>query len=140
MTKDVMLTIRGLQFDQGPESEEIETIQWGQYYEKNGSRYILYEELTEGVDEPIRNVIKFKNHEMSLMKKGLVNVNMVFEEGKKNVTNYLTPYGGILIGLDTEKVSLTEREDEISLQVAYQLDVNYEYLADCQISIKIQPR
>ena len=44
MTKDVMLTIRGLQFDQGPESEEIETIQWGQYYEKNGYRHIIWDD------------------------------------------------------------------------------------------------
>ena len=28
MTKEVMLTIRGLQFDQEAENEEIETVQW----------------------------------------------------------------------------------------------------------------
>lgn len=34
MTKEVMVSIRGLQFDQEMDSEEIETIQWGQYYKK----------------------------------------------------------------------------------------------------------
>ena len=34
MTKEVMVSIKGLQFDQGADSEEIETIQWGQYYTK----------------------------------------------------------------------------------------------------------
>lgn len=29
-----MVSIRGLQFDQEMDSEEIETIQWGQYYKK----------------------------------------------------------------------------------------------------------
>ena len=55
-----MLTIRGLQFDQGPDSEEIETVQWGQYYKKNGTHYIIYDEIMEGFEEPIRNVIKFR--------------------------------------------------------------------------------
>lgn len=34
MTKEVMVSIKGLQFDQSADSEEIETIQWGQYYKK----------------------------------------------------------------------------------------------------------
>lgn len=41
MTKEVMVSIRGLQFDQEMDSEEIETIQWGQYYKKNDTHYII---------------------------------------------------------------------------------------------------
>lgn len=134
-----MVSIRGLQFDQGPDSEEIETIQWGQYYKKNDTHYVIYDELMEGFKEPVRNTIKFKEHEMNLTKKGLLNVYMVFEENKKNMTNYRTPYGTLLIGLDTSKVSFTEKEDEIKVNVDYSMDVNYEYLADCKIEIKIEP-
>ncbi len=139
MTKEVMLSIRGLQFEQGPGSEEIETIQWGQYYKKNDTHYVMYDELMEGFDEPIHNVIKFKEHEMSLTRRGLVNVYMVFEEKKKNVTNYLTPYGSILVGLDTNSVNWEEGEEEITLSVEYALELNYEYLTDCRIRIRIRP-
>ncbi len=55
MTKEVMVSIRGLQFDQEMDSEEIETIQWGQYYKKNDTHYIIYDELMEGCDEPTRD-------------------------------------------------------------------------------------
>ena len=139
MTKEVMLTIRGLQFDQGPDSEEIETVQWGQYYRKNGTHYIIYDEVMEGFEEPVRNVIKFREREMNLMKRGMVNVYMAFEECKKNITNYLTPYGSLLIGMDTRRVKFTEGDEEIRLQVEYALEVNYEYLADCHIEIRVQP-
>ena len=134
-----MLTIRGLQFDQGPDSEEIETVQWGQYYKKNGTHYVIYDEMMEGLEEPVRNVIKFREREMNLMKRGMVNVYMVFEEHKKNITNYLTPYGSLLIGMDTQRVKFAEGDGEIRLQVEYALEVNYEYLADCRIEIRIQP-
>ena len=139
MTKEVMLTIRGLQFDQGPDSEEIETVQWGQYYKKNGTHYLIFDEVMEGEKEPVRNVIKFREQEMNLMKRGMVNVYMAFEECKKNITNYHTPYGSLLIGMDTRRVSFTEGEEEIRLRVEYALEVNYEYLSDCRIDIRIQP-
>ena len=128
MTKEVMVSIRGLQFDQEMDSEEIETIQWGQYYKKNDTHYIIYDELM------------FKEHEMNLTKRGTVNVYMVFEENKKNMTSYLTPYGSILIGLDTSRVTFTEEEKEISVNVDYALEVNYEYLADCRIEMHIRPK
>lgn len=140
MTKEVMVSIRGLQFDQGVDSERIETIQWGQYYKKNNFHYVVYDELMEGYEEPTKNVIRFKEHELNLIKRGLVNVQMVFEEKKKNVTSYLTPYGTILIGLYTEKVTCSENENEIRVNVDYALEVNYEYLADCKIEMLIRPK
>ena len=140
MTKEVMVSIKGLQFDQGADSEEIETIQWGQYYKKNDTHYVIYEEVMEGYEEPTKNIIKFRDRELNLTKRGLVNVYMVFEENKKNMTNYLTPYGSILIGLDTGQVTYTESEKEIRVNVDYALEVNYEYLADCKIEMHIRPK
>ena len=102
--------------------------------------YIIYDELMEGCDEPTRNIIKFKEHEMNLTKRGTVNVYMVFEENKKNMTSYLTPYGSIRRGLVTSRVTFTEEEKEISVNVDYALEVNYEYLADCRIEMHIRPK
>ena len=35
MTKDVMISIRGIQFENGQDGEKIESIQMGEYYNKN---------------------------------------------------------------------------------------------------------
>lgn len=59
---------------------------------------------------------------------------------RKTMTSYLTPYGSILIGLDTSRVTFTEEEKEISVNVDYALEVNYEYLADCRIEMHIRPK
>ena len=46
MTKDVLISIRGIQFDNGQDGEKIESIQRGEYYHKNNTsvltRYHLY--------------------------------------------------------------------------------------------------
>ena len=49
MTKDVMISIRGLQFMEGEDGDNIETVQQGEYYERNGARYLLYDEYMEGI-------------------------------------------------------------------------------------------
>lgn len=41
MTKDVMISIRGLQFMEGEDGDDIETVQQGEYYEKNGADFLL---------------------------------------------------------------------------------------------------
>ncbi len=140
MTKDVMVSVRGLQFEQGYDGENIEMIQCGEYYKRNDTHYVIYDEVTEGSKETTKNIIKFKEHEMNLTKRGFVNAHMAFEEKHKNLTNYVTPYGNILIGLEAKKISFTEEEKRILLNVDYVLDVNYEYLADCKIIMDIRAR
>lgn len=138
MTKDVLVAIRGMQFDAGQDGEKIESIQRGEYYLKNDTHYILYEEIIEGLDSPVKNMIKFMPGEMHLTKKGAINVNMDFVEQQKNLTDYRTPFGNIVIGLEASRVNLHEEEKRMVLQVDYTLDVNYEYLADCKIHIDIR--
>lgn len=137
MTKEVLLSISGLQFQFTDEDTRVETVTAAEYYHKNDNHYVLYEESYEGFEETTKNIIKFKEHSMDLTKKGLVNVHMIFEENKKNMTNYSTPFGDILIGIDAKKIHLQETEEQILVDVDYALEMNYEHLADCKIAMKI---
>ncbi len=141
MTKEVLLSLQGLQFDQREaDADRIETLTIGDYYKKNDKHYVLYEEVTEGFTQPTKNRLKISDHCLELVRNGLVNVHMVFEENKKNMTNYNTPFGPLLIGIDTRKIQVEETEDRILVDVEYALDVNYEFLTDCHIKIDISPK
>ena len=98
LTKDVLLCIQGLQFEEEAqemmrELDKIETICAGEYYYRNNAHYILYEELVEGMEEPIKNMIKVRGNEFPLTKRSGVNVQMIFTQGKKTITEYATPMG-----------------------------------------------
>ena len=81
MTKDVLLSLRGLQFDTTSEDgDKIETITPAEYYMRNESHFVMYEEAAEGFEQVTKNVLKFKNHILELTKKGVFNVHMIFEE------------------------------------------------------------
>ena len=60
MTKDVLLAIKGIQFDATEAESNVQTITVAEYYEKNSSRYVIFEESAEGTDE------KTKKHLESL--------------------------------------------------------------------------
>lgn len=142
MTKDVLLTIRGLQFatgEDGPE-EPVEVITPGDYYKKNDKHYVIYDEVMEGFEGTNRNIIKIGEDSFEITKKGIVNVHMIFEKNKKNMTYYHTPYGDLLIGIDAKKIQVKEMEENIDINVNYDLDVNYEFLANCNIMVNIKSK
>ena len=87
MKKDVLIHVRGLQMmDPEEEQEPIEIVVPGQYYYRNGSHYLRYEEMMDDTAEPTVNYIKMSAQGVEVRKQGQVNVHMVFEQGKKNMT------------------------------------------------------
>ena len=75
MTKDIMLRISGVQFPDGEEnSEEMEVITSGSYFEKDGRHYIKYDEVQEDSNEVIRNLLKIENGSLELTRRGMTNV------------------------------------------------------------------
>ena len=141
MEKEVLIALKGLQFALDEEgANALETITPAEYYKRNDSHYVIFEELMEGFTDTTKSVIKFRDSQLEVTKKGLVNVHMVFEENRKNMTSYATPFGNILIGIDTDEVEIREEEDRIQVNVAYTLEANYEHMADCKIEMSIRPR
>lgn len=140
MTRDVMISIRGLQFQEDEAEDNIETVQQGEYFFRNGSHFLLYDEYMEDFREPARSVIRIREGEMTLTRKGLLNVQMNFSQGKKTLKRYQTPYGSMTIGLDTDRVECRATERALCVEVDYALEANYQYVADCHIRIEVREK
>jgi uncharacterized beta-barrel protein YwiB (DUF1934 family) len=140
MTRNVLVSLSGLQFVEKEAPEPVEVMTAGEYFRKNEKHYLFYEEYMEGFEAATKNTIKISPDCMELTKKGVANVHMVFEKNKKNVTYYYTPYGSLLIGIEAKKISVKEEEEEIDVKVEYTLEVNYEHLADCHIHLNIKSK
>lgn len=138
MTKEVLLALKGLQFD-GSSQEDMTTILPAEYYKRNGKHCLVYDEIMEGFSGNTQNIIKFHEKELDVTKKGVVNVHLLFEENRKNLSNYGTPFGDIMVGIHTSNIRLQEEEKLIQVQVDYDLELNYEHLANCSISMDIRP-
>ena len=126
--------------DSQGEEEPVEIIVPGEYYFRNGSHYLRYEEIVEDSRKPTINYIKMSPKGMDVRKKGVVNVHMVFEQGKKNMTYYSTPYGTIEMGIAATNLFLEEKDGGLNMKVDYALDMNQEHVADCCLAIQAQPK
>ncbi len=142
MTKDVILSICGLQFDsletEAPDPVEVITV--GEYYKRNNKHYVLFHEIMEGFEGRTKNTVKISDNTLDIIKQGVTNVHMVFEKNKKNITCYNTPYGNLMVGILAKEVNIVEQDENIEVRVEYALDINYEHLADCKIVINIKSK
>ena len=90
-TRDIKIKVTGVQSvagaDDEPEVLELETR--GTYSEKNGNRYIKYDEFIEDVEEPVKNLLRFDEHALQLTKRGSVNTVMLFDREKNSSVHYV---------------------------------------------------
>ena len=66
MTKDVLLSIKGLQFEGENDASDLETITAAEYYKKNNHHYVIYEEATEGSRDLTKNIIKWNGETLTI--------------------------------------------------------------------------
>ncbi len=135
MSRDVIVSVSGTQFyvdDQNP----IEVVSTGKCYRKNGKTYIKYEESDE--DNSISKcTIKVSDDCVEITKKGAYTSCMVFKKDKNCMTTYDTPFGNLVIGITTEELIVIDSGDAMVVKIKYALDINYEFVSNCSVDIKV---
>ena len=137
MTKDVRVSVLGVQFEIEPE-EPVDLITFGDYYNKNGKHYILYDEIDIEEGENIKNRIKIDGSKIEVVKSGTTNGQLIFEQGKNHMTYYDTAMGSLLMGVNTNSIRMIEEEDHIQAKVRYSLEMNYTHVSECEITIDVR--
>lgn len=139
MTKDVILSISGVQYEVSGD-EPTEVITGADYYFKNGKHFVTYDETVPETGEIVKNMIKISGDRVDVIKHGPQSVHMIFEKDKKNVTYYNTPFGSLFVGIHTFDILFNEDDLNINAQIGYALEVNDAHLSDCKISLNIKSK
>ena len=136
MNNQVRLTLIGRQRDPSGIETVTELSADAEFYERNGSLYILYEEKSED-GSLTKNVIKHKNNLLELTKKGAVNTCMIFEPGREYITDYLTPFGLLRLGILTDSLKSQRQKDYLEITADYTLTEQERIISYCNIFINI---
>lgn len=141
MTNDVLLTISGLHSDPNVEEEDtpVEVVSPAKYFYKNGKHFVLYDEIDED-HQTTKNTIRFCEDFISVVKHGAATTQILIEADKKNTTYYTTAMGTLQIVMDGKMVSVEASDEKICCHAYYGLEINYQKVADCELSIEIEPR
>ena len=138
MTKDVLITVSGVQKD--IDDEPIELVTVGTYYLKNGKHYVLHDEQPEDNGPVTKNIVKFYENHFEMTKKGGNHSFLVFDKGEHTSMVYHTPAGPMQISVMTKELSMEETEEELRVYVKYSLDINYNFISQCEVHFKVQAR
>ena len=142
MNKKVSVKISGLHSAEsadGTQSDDnIEVINIGSYYKRNGKHYVKYEEPVDMSDKSNSNLLKISNNEVELISRGIRSTHMVFTRGQKNMNYYQTPFGSLNLWVDTYELSVSESDRKITVDIGYGLEVNLDYVNQCRVHIEIE--
>ena len=140
MKRNVLITVTGLLFTGTGEKEEdyIDVITPGKYYEREGRHFLLYEEVLEGVSDPVRNRITLIPGRAEMRKSGVIETEMIFIPKQETRTWYNTPFGQLEMQIYTSRITMTEREEELRVEIRYKLTIGGQD-QDCFVKILVQP-
>ena len=141
MNREVELVLSGLHDTEGTSDKDaVKTVQTAQYFKRTDSHYLLYEENMEGFDGACKSRIKFRDNLLELTRQGGVEMHMIFEENKRHVVPYNTPYGQLMLGIETRRVQVEEQEDQIRVTVEYTLDQEGEPFSESCLKLHIREK
>ena len=123
MKKDVIISIRGLQEQDGEAGDPITLVTPGRYYRKNDSYYISYEESELTGLAGTRTTLRIKPDYVKLVRTGLYPSELLFELGKRHMSLYHTDYGDLSIVVSTNHIWNTLTDDGGDLDVQYTVEV-----------------
>ena len=124
MEKDVIISIKGTQKYDNADPDVIELVTEGRL-EREGSSYTLsYQESELTGLEGTLTTFQIEPERVTLMRVGEFNSQMVFEEGRRHLSMYDTPYGALSVGINTRKMraELDARGGSIEIDYAIEID------------------
>jgi uncharacterized beta-barrel protein YwiB (DUF1934 family) len=135
LEKEVFIEINSLHIADGEEMK-LDTKAGGKLYERNGKKFVSFEEVTED-GETVRNLLKFDSSFLEITKKGALTSVMHFEKGKEYITDYNTPFGMLTVRTYTKQFLYTEDKKEIQILTKYDMEINNSHNEKCDVKIRI---
>ena len=141
MDKDVILSIRGQQIFDNGEPEVTELVTEGLLSCDGDDEYTLsYQESELTGLEGTLTTFQIEKGRVTLLREGQVNSQMVFEQGRRHLSMYNTPYGARSIGVNTRKMKVDLGESGGEIEINYALEVDHAVAGENLFQISIRER
>lgn len=124
MEKEVIISIRGMQKYEGALPDVIELVTEGRLARDGESYTLSYQESELTGLEGTLTTIQVDGEQVTLMRVGEFNSQLVFQEGRRHFSMYNTPYGAMTIGVNTRHLlaQLTDQGGDIEVDYSVEVD------------------
>jgi uncharacterized beta-barrel protein YwiB (DUF1934 family) len=136
---NAMITIEGQQWGADEEPQAIRLTTEGQLYKKNDSWHVAYDESeATGLDGTRTTIRVDSDGTVTLLRSGSHEMEMIFVQGSRHITNMVTPYGNLAIGIYTTRAQSTLGADGGSIHLGYSIDFNQQETATQKLDLEIR--
>lgn len=140
MERNVYISIRGIHaMGLNMETDDVEVVTPGKYYERNGKKYLTYEDLRED-GKTARATVKVDGNSVLVTQPTPFGANLCFEEGKRTNLIYHTPFGIIDMGITTDSLVMDLKEHSWEIRVNYTVDLDGQDAGKHNVRILAQDR
>lgn len=121
---DVIISIKGKQMT-ADGGDEMELVTPGRLERgSDGGITVSYQESELTGMEGTTTVVRVNGPCVTLLREGTINSQMVFEEGRRHLSMYETPYGSLSVGIDTRRMKSTLGEQGGDLEIDYAIEID----------------
>ena len=125
MSDNVIISIKGKQLYGEESPHEMELVTAGSLERDGRGGYtISYQETELTGLEGTTTVLRINGPRVTLLREGNINSQMVFEEGRRHLSMYETPYGSLSIGINTRRMKNTMGEGGGDLEIDYAIEID----------------
>ena len=138
MIKNVWISISNRQSD-GPGGEDTMLFDTaGSYYFNDGVGVLSYQESELTGLEGTRTSVMVMPNQVVVDRDGLLTGRMVFREGAKDSFPYNTPYGQMMLGIDTRKIRHNFDENGGDVEIDYITDLAHTFVSRNKFRISVK--
>lgn len=121
----ILINVKTNSFIDG-ENDIAELITEGEMYDTPQSIYLKYKESEVTGLAGSDTTIKIGQDQVTILRKGSVNSQMIFVEGQTRFSHYETPYGPLNMKIYTFKLNkeVDRQQGIVNLDMKYQLSIN----------------
>ena len=138
MEKQVVISIKGMQKYVDTDPDVIELVTEGRLIRRGKDDYILSyreSELT-GLDGT-ETTIHVEGEQVTLVRTGEFNTQMVFQEGRRHLSMYNTPYGAMAVSVNTRHMYAELDEGGGDIEVDYNIEIDHAVAGRNIFQIKV---
>ncbi len=137
--KDVVISIIGTQtLDETDRPDVIELVTDGQYSHSPEETVLTYQESELTGLEGTSTRFTIGPQDVVMSREGKMSTRMVFEEGKKHLFLYETPYGAATMGVNTNKVTHHMGEHGGEMEIDYVVDFDHTVVGRNNFKISVK--
>ncbi|MDR2572583.1 MAG: DUF1934 domain-containing protein [Oscillospiraceae bacterium] len=122
--KKVLISIKGLPIFSSNDDDAFELVTDGEYVQENGLSSFSYEEsMLTGTDGQL-TTFDVEQDRVVLRRGDGLSGDMIFSEKQKHHFLYDTPFGSVMLGVDTHSITKNMNDDGGNLEIRYDIEVD----------------